>query len=85
MYQLTEFGVIRLNDNAFIPDCADNRDWQEYQKWLDEGNTPEPMPPPPPDNTLSLINGQARQDRIRQQKEQQLRKTVAYLQSARQG
>ena len=34
--------VIRLDDNTFIPFNADNTDYQEYLKWLAEGNTPEP-------------------------------------------
>ena len=34
--------VIRIEDQAFIPFDLDNRDYQEYLKWLDEGNTPLP-------------------------------------------
>jgi hypothetical protein len=34
--------VIRASDNAFIPFDPDNRDYAEYLKWLEEGNTPEP-------------------------------------------
>lgn len=35
-------GVLRLPDNAMIPDDPMNRDWQAYQEWLAEGNTPLP-------------------------------------------
>jgi len=33
--------VQRLSDNAFIPFNPDNTDYQEYLKWLAEGNMPE--------------------------------------------
>jgi hypothetical protein len=34
--------VKRLSDNAFIPLSDDNTDYQEYLKWVAEGNTPLP-------------------------------------------
>ena len=34
--------IQRLSDKVFIPVSEDNRDYQEYLKWLAEGNTPEP-------------------------------------------
>lgn len=34
--------VKRLSDNAFIPFDPNNNDYQEYLKWLEAGNTPEP-------------------------------------------
>jgi hypothetical protein len=34
--------VIRLSDNATIPFDPDNTDYQQYLKWVEEGNTPLP-------------------------------------------
>jgi hypothetical protein len=34
--------VKRLADNAFIPFSLENTDYQEYLKWVAEGNLPSP-------------------------------------------
>ena len=34
--------VLRLLDNTSIPFAPANTDYQEYLKWLADGNTPEP-------------------------------------------
>lgn len=47
MYRLYPTGhVQRLADMAFIPDDPTNSDRRDYQRWLDDGNTPQPPPPP---------------------------------------
>jgi hypothetical protein len=34
--------LTRLSDNASIPFDPDNTDYQQYLKWVEEGNTPLP-------------------------------------------
>jgi hypothetical protein len=34
--------ILRLPDNAYIPNDISNIDWQAYQEWLAQGNTPLP-------------------------------------------
>jgi hypothetical protein len=48
-YTLTEWShiIVRDADQAHIPTDPDNTDYQEYLKWLDEGNQPTPYTPPP--------------------------------------
>jgi hypothetical protein len=54
MYKLfkLQFGevntVIRLADSAYIPFDPANTDYQEYLKWVAEGN--EPAPPDEPES-----------------------------------
>jgi hypothetical protein len=49
-YQLTATDsiVFHAPDQLWIPDDPANRDWVEYQAWLEEGNEPDPYVEPPP-------------------------------------
>lgn len=42
MYQLLASSVLRLSDGAGIPFDPANTDAQQFAKWLQEGNRPEP-------------------------------------------
>lgn len=39
-------GVIRLADEAQIPEALENQDWLEYLDWLAAGNVPDPAETP---------------------------------------
>lgn len=44
-YQLTKGNtILRLSDNAYIPQDPANTDYRKYQEWLAEGHTPAPVP-----------------------------------------
>jgi hypothetical protein len=48
MYKLTDSTtIIRISDSANIPADPANTDYQEYQEYLEEGNTPEAADVPP--------------------------------------
>lgn len=45
MYRITTTGVVR-EDGLHIPVDQSNVDFQEYQRWIDSGNTPLPIEAP---------------------------------------
>ncbi len=48
MYQLARAGgIIRLSDGAVIPSDERNADYQDYLRWVADGNTPTPADPAP--------------------------------------
>jgi hypothetical protein len=54
----TDKYVIRAEDGATIPNDTDNKDWVEYQEWLDAGGVPDPYVQPaiePIKNTSDFI------------------------------
>jgi len=44
--RVNQTAILRIDDNAFIPFDPANTDYQEYLKWVAEGNTPEPADQP---------------------------------------
>jgi hypothetical protein len=40
--EISTTSIKRLPDNAFIPFDPANTDYQQYLKWIEAGNTPEP-------------------------------------------
>lgn len=55
-YQLTnsEHIIKRTSDNACIPDDVKNSDYQEYLKWIEDGNSPLPADPLPEVRELTI-------------------------------
>ena len=60
MYKLStliygqQISVIRTTDNACIPFDPANTDYQEYLKWVEEGNLPSPADSVEPSPTASV-------------------------------
>ena len=48
MYKLTDnASILRIEDNASIPNDPANSDYAAYLEWVEEGNTPEAADVPP--------------------------------------
>jgi hypothetical protein len=61
IYALTKTNVILRDGNAWIPPDPGNAEYQRYLKWVAEGNTPDPVPPPTPEEIAAAA--QAAQDK----------------------
>jgi len=44
--QVSTTSILRIADNAYIPVDPANVDYQQYLKWIAEGNTPTPADTP---------------------------------------
>ena len=57
--EIVQQAIMRTTDNVCIPFDEANTDYQQYLKWVDEGNSPLPppnpyVPPPaPPEPTIT--------------------------------
>jgi hypothetical protein len=45
--------IIRLSDNACIPQNNENSDWQQYELWLAQGNKPLAPGQPTPEQLIA--------------------------------
>ena len=81
MYKSTQNGVIRLTDNAFIPNNPANRDFQEFQKWLAEGN--EPIPEYVPNDCINMETFEVDENCVSQKIKEQKQKEILSLEKGR--
>ena len=51
--KINNTSIKRLSDNVCIPCDPANTDYQQYLKWLEEGNTPLPPDPEPEPEPLT--------------------------------
>jgi hypothetical protein len=77
--------IIRDEDNAFIPTDEGNRHYQEYLKWVEEGNQPNPAPveiTPPIHENIPTVQELADQVAEQEQRITALEESVSRLSTA---
>jgi len=79
MYKLTRFvEIYKTDEGLFIPQDPKNKDYQEYLKWVQAGNTPAPVDP----YTSEQLEKFAKQDKAKQAiTENTMDNTIKYLTS----
>lgn len=56
-YKLLKQGVLRVDDNAYIPAVPSNVDYKNFLAWVEAGNVPQAADPDPlPTDYSSLDN-----------------------------
>lgn len=73
-YRLLQNGVYDTEESRSIPASERNRHYRAYQEWVDEGNTPDPMPAPDP-----LADEIAEMHRTDRQMMRLMEKLIQYL------
>lgn len=62
--------ILRRSDSAHIPDDLTNRDRQQFDAWVAEGNTPDPPDPIPPITVIpsfDFLNRFTREEQLEMQ------------------
>lgn len=56
MYRLTNStSITRLSDGSLIPNDVNNVDYQNYLKWVDDGNLPQPIDAPSNEQIIARL------------------------------
>ena len=81
MYKLIQNGIERLLDKSFIPADSNNKDWQEYQRWLKKGN--KPIPEYVPNDCINMETFEVDENCVFQKIKEQKKKEILQFEKQR--